>query len=114
MDPDHDRELPRMGRRPDIQGQAVFAHRHRAGVVDTLRLRGRLQTDVPKLLRVTYAVPGRRRDRCAPTQVAYGRLCIGDALVYGYLGARISDALQDSRAYPDLRARLTRSGSSRC
>src|SRR5580704_3310112 len=64
-------------RRPDIKRKTLFAHR---GAWYAHKRRFRLHARRAKLRRISHAAPSRLRLRLPPTEIAYRRRGIGNAL----------------------------------
>jgi hypothetical protein len=77
MDPDHDRAflIGAGGRCPEVEGQAILAVR-RTGPMIVFQRR---EAAVAVIDRLADAIPGERRLRGAPAQIANRRRSIGDA-----------------------------------
>ncbi len=78
--PEEDWRVARVSGSPDIQRQAILAHRHRIASVDVRELRFGLQACGPELSRFSDAFPARHRTGRAPSRRADGRQHIWDAL----------------------------------
>ncbi len=80
VDPDQDRGLLDLRGRPDVQRQAVLAHRHGRFGVDAARARPRLNAGRTELGRVADALPGRSFDGRPPAARPHRRRGVGHAL----------------------------------
>ena len=98
VEPDHHRQVFGVLGRGDVKVQRVFAH---AAFVDALQ-RPVLGGLVRPLHRVAHAVPGFRRHRRSPAQLAQRRLGVGDAqelpgAVVGFEAAQLAAGGADHR-----------------
>ena len=80
VDPDDDRRLLRIGRRPDVQRQTVLAGPAQVRRIDRLHARRRLDAGRAEIAGVAHAVPARRGDGRTPAALPHRRHGVGHAL----------------------------------
>ena len=108
VDPQHHRPLlaGRLGPAPDVQIEAVLAHRRGRRIVDGdvgTALAVRLQADIAEPGAGTHALPGGDRLRRLPAQLAHRRPGEGDALEHAHAGRQRGDALDQALVGPHRR-----------